>query len=77
MDVYKGTGAFSGIAIGKISVYQKKEQQVKRVKTEDSDGEWARYQAAREASIEQLGELYDKACREVGETNAALSLIHI
>ena len=29
-----------------------------------------------QASIEQLGELYDKACREVGETNAAIFEIH-
>ena len=76
MKVYHGKSVFGGIAIGKTAVYQKSEQQVKRVKTEDSDGEWARYQAAREASIEQLGELYDKACREVGETNAAIFEIH-
>ncbi|MFR8247774.1 MAG: phosphoenolpyruvate-utilizing N-terminal domain-containing protein [Lachnospiraceae bacterium] len=76
MQVYSGKSVFRGIAIGKISVYRKNEQQVKRVQTEDSDGEWARYQAAREASIEQLGELYDKACREVGETNAAIFEIH-
>ncbi len=61
MKVYHGKSVFGGIAIGKTAVYKKSEQQVKRVKTEDSDGEWARYQAAREASIEQLGELYDKA----------------
>ena len=76
MKVYHGKSVFGGIAIGKTAVYQKSEQQVKRVKTEDSDSEWARYQAAREASIEQLGELYDKACREVGETNAAIFEIH-
>ena len=76
MKVYHGKSVFGGIAIGKTAVYQKSEQQVKRVKTEDSDGEWARYQAAREASIEQLGELYDKACREVGEANAAIFEIH-
>ena len=76
MKVYHGKSVFGGIAIGKTAVYQKSEQQVKRVKTEDSDGEWARYQAAREAAIEQLGELYDKACREVGETNAAIFEIH-
>ena len=52
MKVYHGKSVFGGIAIGKTAVYQKSEQQVKRVKTEDSDGEWARYQAAREASIE-------------------------
>ena len=55
MKVYHGKSVFGGIAIGKTAVYKKSEQQVKRVKTEDSDGEWARYQAAREASIEQLG----------------------
>ena len=76
MKVYHGKSVFGGIAIGKTAVYKKSEQQVKRVKTEDSDGEWARYQAAREASIEQLGELYDKACREVGEANAAIFEIH-
>ena len=45
MKVYHGKSVFGGIAIGKTAVYQKSEQQVKRVKTEDSDGEWARYQA--------------------------------
>ena len=28
MDVYKGTGAFSGIAIGKILYYHKSEYQI-------------------------------------------------
>ena len=32
MQIYNGKSVFGGIAIGKISVYQKKEQQVKRVK---------------------------------------------
>ena len=38
MKVYHGKSVFGGIAIGKTAVYQKSEQQVKRVKTEDSDG---------------------------------------
>ena len=29
MDVYKGTGAFSGIAIGKILYYHKSEYQMR------------------------------------------------
>ena len=76
MDVYKGTGAFSGIAIGKISVYQKKEQQVKRVKVEDPDQEMARYGKAKAEGIRQLQGLYDKALKEVGEANAAIFEIH-
>ena len=33
MKVYHGKSVFGGIAIGKTAVYQKSEQQVKRVKT--------------------------------------------
>ena len=57
MQVYSGKSVFRGIAIGKISVYRKNEQQVKRVRTEDTKGELARYEAAKAAAIEQLQEL--------------------
>ncbi|MBT9847072.1 phosphoenolpyruvate--protein phosphotransferase [Blautia sp. MCC289] len=76
MQVYSGKSVFGGIAIGKISVYRKNEQQVKRVRTEDTKGELARYEAAKAAAVEQLQELYQKALKEVGEANAALFEIH-
>lgn len=76
MQVYSGKSVFHGIAIGKISVYRKNEQQVKRVRTEDTKGELARYEAAKAAAIEQLQELYQKALKEVGEANAAIFEIH-
>ena len=76
MQVYSGKSVFGGIAIGKISVYRKNEQQVKRVRTEDTKGELARYEAAKAAAIEQLQELYQKALKEVGEANAAIFEIH-
>ena len=76
MQVYSGKSVFGGIAIGKISVYKKKEQQVKRVRTEDTKGELARYEAAKAAAVEQLQELYQKALKEVGEANAAIFEIH-
>ena len=76
MQVYSGKSIFRGIAIGKISVYRKNEQQVKRVRTEDTKGELARYEAAKAAAIEQLQELYQKALKEVGEANAAIFEIH-
>lgn len=76
MQVYSGKSVFCGIAIGKISVYRKNEQQVKRVRTEDTKGELARYEAAKAAAIEQLQELYQKALKEVGEANAAIFEIH-
>ena len=76
MQVYSGKSVFRGIAIGKISVYRKNEQQVKRVRTEDTKGELARYEAAKAAAVEQLQELYQKALKEVGEANAAIFEIH-
>ena len=76
MQVYSGKSVFGGIAIGKISVYRKNEQQVKRVRTEDTKGELARYEAAKAAAIKQLQELYQKALKEVGEANAAIFEIH-
>ena len=76
MQIYSGKSVFRGIAIGKISVYRKNEQQVKRVRTEDTKGELARYEAAKAAAIEQLQELYQKALKEVGEANAAIFEIH-
>ena len=76
MQVYNGKCVFGGIAIGKISVYQKKEQQVKRVKIEDPDQEMARYEKAKAEGIRQLQGLYDKALREVGEANAAIFEVH-
>ena len=76
MQIYNGKSVFGGIAIGKISVYQKKEQQVKRVKIEDPDQEVARYEKAKAEGIKQLQGLYDKALREVGEANAAIFEVH-
>ena len=61
MQVYNGKSVFGGIAIGKISVYQKGEQQVKRVKITDADAEMERYADAKNAAGEQLQKLYDKA----------------
>lgn len=76
MQIYNGKSVFGGIAIGKISVYQKKEQQVKRVKIDDPEQEMAHYEKAKAEGIKQLQGLYDKALREVGEANAAIFEVH-
>ena len=76
MQIYSGKSVFSGIAIGKICVYQKSEQQVKRVRTEDSEKEWTRYNEAKEKALDQLRGLYEKALKEVGEANAAIFEVH-
>ena len=76
MQIYQGKSVFSGIAIGKIRVYKKNERQVKRVKVENPDAEMARFEEAKAKGIAQLGVLYEKACKEVGEANAAIFEVH-
>lgn len=76
MNTYYGKSVFGGIAIGKISVYKKGEQQVKRVKAADPDAEMTRFQLAKTVAMKQLQELYAKALKEVGEANAAIFEVH-
>lgn len=76
MEVYQGKSVFGGIAIGRISVHKKDEQQVKRVKIENSELEIERYRQAKQTAMEQLRGLYQKALKEVGEANAAIFEIH-
>lgn len=76
MEIYQGKSVFGGIAIGKVCVYQKEEQQVKRSKVDDVDGEVARFHTAKDAALSQLQGLYDKAVKEVGEASAAIFEIH-
>ena len=67
---FSGKSVFKGIAMGKVVVLKKNDSPVKRDKIEDADAEMARVQTALAQAKEQLGRLYDKALREVGEENA-------
>ena len=72
----QGKTVFSGIAIGKIEVFQKNENQVKRNKITDYEQEITRFKTARDEAKAQLGQLYEKALKEVGELNAAIFEVH-
>ena len=74
--VIQGKSVFSGIAIGRLSVYNKAENVVKRVKITDIDREIRRFEEAREEGKKQLAGLYEKALKEVGEVNAAIFEVH-
>ncbi len=76
MQIFYGKSVFGGIAIGKIKVYQKGKQQIKRIRVEDTKRERERYEEAKQEAIRQLKGLYDKAVREVGEANAMIFEIH-
>ena len=62
MDVYKGTGAFSGIAIGKILYYHKSEYQMRQYEITDVKTELNIFRQARTRGMEQLEDLYEKNC---------------
>lgn len=76
MKVFNGKSVFGGIAIGKICIYRKSSQKVRRITIDDPEQEIQRYNAAREEAIFELRVLYDKAVKEVGEVNAAIFEIH-
>ena len=71
-----GKSVFGGIAIGNLSLYRKNDNAVKRVKVEDPEVEINRFEEAKETAKAQLGQLYDKAMKEVGEANAAVFEVH-
>lgn len=72
----EGKSVFGGIAIGRLSIYNKKENQVKREKVTDIEAEITRFTNAKETAKEQLAGFYEKAVKEVGEVNAAIFEIH-
>lgn len=77
MVTYQGKGVYGAIAIGRISVFQRQDVQVKRIKIDDTAGELTRLEAAKEKATAQLQEIYEKALREVGEANAQIFEIHM
>ena len=60
MDIYKGTVAFSGIAIGKILYYHKSEYQIRQYEITDIKAEMEIFRQSRTKVIDQLKELYEK-----------------
>lgn len=76
MITIQGKGVYGGIVFGKLSFFQRKDISVKRVKTEDTEAEKKRFENAKKRTLNQLQNLYDKALKEVGETNAQIFEIH-
>ena len=76
MIIYEGKAVFEGVAIGKLSVYKKAEQFIKREKIEDPEAEISRYEEARNTAVMQLQVLHDKAVKEVGESGAEIFEAH-
>ena len=67
MKFYQGKSVFGGIAIGEIRVFKKSEQQVKRVRVEDTEAELNRYHEAKKEVLNQLGQLYERALKRLAK----------
>ena len=76
MQYFQGKSVYKGIVMGPVAVLKKNDYQVKRARIEDSEAEVKRVEEAVEVSKKQLGRLYDKAVREVGEASAAIFEVH-
>lgn len=77
MKTFTGKGVYGAIAIGKISVFERQDIKVKRIKVENAESELKRLETAKNTAIAQLNEIYEKALREVGEANAQIFEIHM
>lgn len=71
-----GKGVCGGIAIGKVSKFDRGDVKVKRTHVKDVEKEKKRYEAAKAAAEQELDEIYKKALVEVGEANAQIFEIH-
>lgn len=72
----EGKSVYSGVAIGRLAIYRKSENQVKRKKVTDAAAEIKRFEEAKDTAKKQLAGLYEKALKEVGEVNAAIFEVH-
>lgn len=77
MKQFTGKGVYGAIAMGKISVFQKQDTLIQRTSVKDTEAEKARVETAKAAAAEQLQAIYEKALKEVGETNAQIFEIHM
>lgn len=77
MTVFKGKGVYGAVASGKISVFKKQNITIKRVHCANSECEKVRVESAKAKTLEQLQSIYEKALKEVGETNAQIFEIHM
>ena len=76
MEKYIGKSVYKGTAIGPVSVLKKKDRLVKRIHIDNTAEELKRLDAAKERTMTQLRQLYEKALQEVGEVNAAIFEVH-
>ena len=76
MKICPGKSILSGIAIGKIFLYQKKEFQVSRRRIGEVKEELSRFEAQRKRAMEQIEQLYRETCKRSGKAQASIFQAH-
>ena len=76
MITLSGKGVYGGIAIGTVSFFRRSGVSVRRRSVTNVEKEQERYRRAKESAIGALGELYEKALRNIGESGAQIFEIH-
>ena len=76
MQQWNGTGVYDAIAFGTIKLLKKHDHSVRRTHIEDVKQEKERYERAKKQALVNLDFIYQKALKEVGETNAQIFEIH-
>ncbi len=76
MEKFTGKSVCGGVAFGKVRIFRRNGQKVKRRRVEDTEAETARYTAARDKAMHELELLFYKANKEIGEAEAQIFSIH-
>lgn len=73
---FTGRAVYKGIVLGPVTVWEARDEQVRRRKITDPKAEIQAVEKAGIEAKEQLQRLYEKALKEVGESNAAIFEVH-
>lgn len=76
MITLTGKGVYGGIAIGRISFFHRRDLPIRRRSVSDTESELKRFEHAKEQAAAELRELYEKAKRDIGESEAQIFDIH-
>lgn len=76
MEKYQGVGIGEAIAIGKLRLLRRHDQNVKCVQITDAEGEKDRFRRAKTLALRQLQELLEKSLQEAGRDSAAVFEAH-
>ena len=76
MLTLRGKGVSGGVAIGRARVVRREKIKVARGVVTDIEAEWRRYEAALQATVDELERLYEWSREEIGQTSAQIFSVH-